>query len=154
MKRIIDDTEEIHEEVLSSKKRGRLEDAVVMGTDNMIYSGGGFDQLVKESTIFVDKTLFIKEIINIKKNVVLITMPRRWGKSCNLDMLNRFLSIEVDRETGSVIPHTQTDNYKLFAGGDINLHGRNIKNLEKLKIGSDDYCMELQGQYPVIFIDL
>ena len=26
--------------------------------------------------------------------VILLTMPRRWGKSINLDMLRRFLSIE------------------------------------------------------------
>jgi hypothetical protein len=58
-----------------------------------IYSGGDFEELVKQSTIIVDKTLFIKEIIESEDKVSLIAMPRRWGKSLNLDMLRRFLEI-------------------------------------------------------------
>ena len=60
-----------------------------------IYCGGGFEKLVTESSIFVDKSLFIKEIINNKDEVTLITMPRRWGKSSNLDMLKKFLEIQI-----------------------------------------------------------
>ena len=58
-----------------------------------IYSGGDFEELVKQSTIIVDKTLFIKQIIESEDEVSLIVMPRRWGKSLNLDMLRRFLEI-------------------------------------------------------------
>lgn len=118
-----------------------------------IYVGGDFEELVKKSSIFVDKSLFIKEIIENTNKVSLITMPRRWGKSLNLDMLKRFLSVEVDTKTGSIIPNTQTVNYKLFAGGNLDLGFGSIKNAEKLKIASDDYCMRHQGQFPVIFID-
>ncbi len=50
--------------------------------------------LVSGRAIFVDKSLFIKEIIEDEAKVILITMPRRWGKSLNINMLNRFLSIE------------------------------------------------------------
>ena len=42
----------------------------------LIYSGGDFTKLVKESSIFVDKSLFIKEIIESVDKVTLITMPR------------------------------------------------------------------------------
>ena len=82
-----------------------------------IYTGGDFAKVVEHSSIFVDKSLFIKEIIEDPSETILITMPRRWGKSLNLDMLRRFLSIEFDAE-GSVIPSQQTGNYKLFNGGD------------------------------------
>ena len=61
---------------------------------NKMHIGGDFADLVTKSSIFVDKSLFVKEIIEDNSKVILITMPRRWGKSLNLDILNRFLSIE------------------------------------------------------------
>jgi hypothetical protein len=51
--------------------------------------------------------LFVEEIMQHKSEVILITMPRRWGKSLNLDMLKRFLSVEVDKE-GNTILNNQT----------------------------------------------
>ena len=48
--------------------------------------------------------MFIKEFLAASSGkVVLITRPRRWGKSLNMDMLKRFLSIEVD-EQGAPLP--------------------------------------------------
>jgi hypothetical protein len=126
-------------------------------TKPSIYSGGNFEELVKQSSIFVDKSLFIKEIIESEDKVTLITMPRRWGKSLNLDMLKRFLSIEVDKQTASIISHKQTDNYKLFVGGEIDLGLASCKKktLEQLKIAKhEDIMFDYQGQFPVIFVDL
>lgn len=60
---------------------------------NQIQSGGDFFKLASESQIFVDKSMFIKFMIESKSEVVLITMPRRWGKSVNIDMLRRFLAM-------------------------------------------------------------
>ena len=48
------------------------------------------------SKFFVDKTLFIKEILEDSSDHILITRPRRWGKTLNMDMLKTFLEIEVD----------------------------------------------------------
>lgn len=51
---------------------------------------GDFKELVEDSKdtgLFVDKSLFIKEIINSKKDPLLITRPRRWGKTINMNML-------------------------------------------------------------------
>ena len=92
-----------------------------------IYCGGGFEKLVTESSIFVDKSLFIEEIINSKDEVTLITMPRRWGKSSNIEMLKKFLEIQVD-ENGTVIEDKkETLNYKLFAGGKIQIKREGVK---------------------------
>ena len=118
-----------------------------------IYAGGDFEKLIKESSIFVDKSLFIKEILESKDEVTLVTAPRRWGKSLNLDMTKRFLSVKVDETSRTIIPNTETENYKLFAGGSIDMESGSIKVLEKLKIASDNYCMGYQGRFPVIFID-
>ena len=81
--------------------------------------GGDFMQLVTLSSIFVDKTMFIKEIIEDISHGLLINMPRRWGKSLNLDMLRRFLSIQKDENGQPITDNTTTDNYKLFAGGEV-----------------------------------
>lgn len=88
-----------------------------------------FSELIDNQLDFVDKTLLIKEIIDDKSsNVILITRPRRFGKTLNLSMLLYFFAKEVyGRET-----------HDLFQG---------------LKIAQveGDY-LQYQGRYPVIFI--
>ena len=61
-----------------------------------------FKNLVKSGQ-YVDKSLFIKDVINDEFQVPLITRPRRWGKSSNISMLKTFLEIEVD-EYGNELP--------------------------------------------------
>ena len=56
-----------------------------------IYAGGDFKNLVEESSIFADKSLLLKFLIEAKAEVILITAPRRWGKTVNLDMVKRFI---------------------------------------------------------------
>ena len=54
---------------------------------------GDFKELVEDSKdtgLFVDKSLLIQEIINSKKDPLLITRPRRWGKTINMNMLFYF----------------------------------------------------------------
>jgi hypothetical protein len=111
-----------------------------------------FKKLVKESTIFIDKSLLIKEFIESPAEVLLITCPRRWGKSINMDMIKTFLEIEVDKEGKRYTDKTKTDNYKLFQGTSSlgNLEAPfNIALDKDFKNKYDQY----QGEYPVIFVD-
>lgn len=55
-----------------------------IGTDD-------FETLLLNSDIFVDKSLMIKELLEDSGEVILITRPRRWGKSLNMNMLQKFL---------------------------------------------------------------
>lgn len=57
-----------------------------------------FRKTVTTTKEFVDKTYFIKEIIDCDEEAMLITRPRRWGKSMNMDMLCCFFRREVDKE--------------------------------------------------------
>ena len=50
-----------------------------------------FTELVWEDYCFVDKSLFIKELLDSGDKVSLITRPRRFGKTLNLSMLCCFL---------------------------------------------------------------
>ena len=50
-----------------------------------------YKKVVEEDFSYVDKTLFIEEIVNLGAEVVLIPRPRRFGKTMNLSMLSYFL---------------------------------------------------------------
>jgi len=83
-----------------------------------------FKDLRENNGYFVDKSLFIKEIIDDISKVKLITRPRRFGKTLNLSMLRYFF------ENG------EEDNSELF---------------QDLKIWQqgEEYRAE-QGKYPVV----
>jgi len=104
-----------------------------------------------ESGDYVDKSLFIKDIINDNHQVLLITRPRRWGKSSNMSLLKTFLELEVDKE-GNSLPDAQKTNPVYFTGGIIG-DGRKQITHEGLKISQDSDTMEELGQYPVIMIN-
>ncbi len=86
-----------------------------------------FKRLVDNGYYFVDKTLMIKELLENKETVNLFTRPRRFGKTLNMSMLQRFFEA------------TEKSNAYLFDG---------------LKIAAYPECMAYQGQYPVISISL
>ncbi len=81
---------------------------------------------------FVDKTLFIQQLIESSGKVLLFPRFRRCGKSMNLDMLKCFFDIR-EREV----------NRKLFEG----------LKIERAIVNGNESCMNYQGQYPVIFLD-
>ena len=86
-----------------------------------------FKRLVDNEYYFVDKTLMIKELLENKETVNLFTRPRRFGKTLNMSMLQRFFEA------------TEKSNAYLFDG---------------LKIAAYPEYMTYQGKYPVISISL
>jgi hypothetical protein len=83
--------------------------------------------LTNERYLYVDKSLFIKEILEDGTPVIIITRPRRFGKTLNLSMLQYFFAVEVERQSTKGI-------------------------FDNLEISNDPICMEHQGKYPVVFI--
>jgi hypothetical protein len=77
--------------------------------------GDNFKDFLMTNSIYVDKTLFIKKLIdgNYGRRII-INRPRRWGKSLNLSMLQYFFGIEVD-ENGKRINNMKIRNF-LLAG--------------------------------------
>lgn len=84
-----------------------------------------FAYIRENNCFFVDKTSFIKEWWENKDIVTLITRPRRFGKTLNLNMLECFFSIEY-RGRGN-----------LFEG---------------LSVWEEEAYRQLQGTYPVLFM--
>ena len=125
----------------------RTKPKIHVGTDS-------FADLLLSSNVFVDKSMLIQEFLEESVGkVVLVTRPRRWGKSLNMDMLRCFLEIEVDAH-GVPLPQAQCLNHKLFAGGEVALDLGDTKLLEPLKISHDPASMKFQGQFPVISLGL
>lgn len=82
-----------------------------------------FEKIIENNCFYIDKTYFIKEWWENQDEVTLITRPRRFGKTLNMNMLERFFSVEY-RGQGQVF--------------------------EGLSIWSDERYRNLQGTYPVI----
>jgi len=76
--------------------------------------------------LYVDKTGLIEEFLEDQTKILLITRPRRFGKTLNLSTLRYFF----DRENAS-------ENHKLFDG---------------LKVSQNDKSMAEQGKRPVIYL--
>ncbi len=118
---------------------------MLVGTDE-------FYDLVVNSDIFVDKSLMILEVLQDSGKVILITRPRRWGKSLNMDMLREFFEIEVDERGVPLLPQQRVNN-KLFVGGEVDLGIKGVRWLKPLKISGNEYTMAHQGNFPVISIN-
>ena len=82
-----------------------------------------FEQIRKNNYFYVDKTDFIKEWWESGDSVTLIARPRRFGKTLNMSMLEKFFSLKY------------SDRGELFEG---------------LSIWKEEKYRELQGTYPVI----
>ncbi len=103
-----------------------MKKALPIGVEN-------FEDLVQSGYYYVDKTMFIKELLDLKGKVNLFIRPRRFGKTLNLSMLRYFFE-----DTGNLKMNEQ--NKELFRG---------------LKImDTGEKYTEHMGRYPVINLTL
>ena len=84
-----------------------------------------FESMRERDNFYVDKTSFIKEWWENEDIVTLITRPRRFGKTLNMNMLECFFS------------NKYKDRGDLFEG---------------LDIWKEEKYRKLQGTYPLIFL--
>ena len=87
-----------------------------------------FKILRSKDLYYIDKSLFIKHILDNSSKIALITRPRRFGKTLNMSMLRHFLDCN------------QKDSRKLFEG---------LKIMEQGEI----YTEKL-GAYPCIYLTM
>lgn len=84
-----------------------------------------FETIQQKNNFYIDKTQFIREWWESEDVVTLITRPRRFGKTLNMSMLEKFFSTEYKKRSD------------LF---------------EKLNIWKYKKYQEIQGTYPLIFL--
>ena len=87
-----------------------------------------FEEIINKNYYYIDKTLLIKDLIDLKSKVNLFTRPRRFGKTLNMSMLRCFFE------------KSEEDRLHLFAG-------------TRIMDAGEKYLNE-SGQYPVIFLSL
>jgi len=58
-----------------------------------------YKNLIDRNAYYVDKTLLIKDIINDESETIVITRPRRFGKTLNLSMLYYYFNNSGDNNT-------------------------------------------------------
>ena len=110
---------EIFKSLMMERSVGKMRKKLPIGLD-------GFEKIRTNDFYYVDKTLFIKELLQNWGEVNLFTRPRRFGKTLNMSMLKSFF------ETGS--------DPALFDG---------------LKIAKEkELCEKYMGKFPVISISL
>ncbi|XP_054260135.1 uncharacterized protein LOC128984792 [Macrosteles quadrilineatus] len=96
---------------------------------------------VASSPHFVDKTLLIKEFFKYKtNNRMLVTAPRRFGKSLNMNMIKTFSEALLD-EKGNWTIREETENYKTFADNNLTIFQDSV------------FFDKHFGKYPVIFLN-
>lgn len=84
-----------------------------------------FERIRKEGYFYIDKTGFIQEWWDTGDSVTLITRPRRFGKTLNMNMVEKFFSLDY------------ADRGDLFQG---------------LAIWENEKYRGLQGTFPVLFL--
>ena len=110
---------EIFKSLMMERSGGKVRKKLPIGID-------GFEKIRTNDFYYVDKTLFIKELLQNWGEVNLFTRPRRFGKSLNMSMLKCFFEIGSDPA--------------LF---------------NSLKIAQEkELCEKYMGKFPVIFISL
>ena len=105
-----------------------------------------FKDIVTGNYSYVDKTLFIKEVLDKGDKILLIPRPRRFGKTLNLSMLKYF----YDCCPQSLSPPSGTVSSKSITGADGNSYGKLFHSLAISKAGNS--YLKHMGKYPVIFL--
>jgi len=100
-----------------------------------------------EPYLFIDKSLFIKDVIDDPSEVMLINRPRRFGKTLNLSMLQHFFSEKVNNfDTKVLFNNLKISEYKEYMHYQgkspvISLTFKDIKNISFS--GAYDDCVRL-----------
>lgn len=87
-----------------------------------------YKNLIDWNGYYVDKTMLIKEITDDMSSIILFTRPRRFGKTLNMSMIQRYFE------------KTDEDNSYLFR--------------DKKIFNQGEYYTNGLGKYPVMFITL
>ena len=106
----------------------QLRKGIAVGTDD-------YSKVIYDKCYFVDKTSLIKDVFaQNKSEVLLISRPRRFGKTLTMSMFYHFLSINHNK------PEDLSSHVELFKDTQI--------------YQDREFCQQYMGHYPVIFLSL
>ncbi|ETR65027.1 MAG: hypothetical protein OMM_14934, partial [Candidatus Magnetoglobus multicellularis str. Araruama] len=96
-----------------------------MNMNKAIIGESDFKRVRQAGAYYVDKSLFVEEVLTSPYKIMLLTRPRRFGKTLNLSLLHHFFE------------KRNPDESNLF---------------EKLAISSSDVYNDHLSKYPVIYL--
>lgn len=110
-----------------------------------------FKEVIDEQLYFVDKTMFIRDIIRNKSKNNLITRPRRFGKTLNLSMLKYFFDI-TEKENAYLFDGLKVSEYYDELGRYRNTHpviSLSMKCAKQPSFRNAVYnlCVEIRSQF-------
>lgn len=98
----------------------------MLADKNVLLGNSDFLEIIRNDAFFVDKSMFIKEFVELGCQVQILMRPRGFGKSTNLSMLRSFLS-----------------------------RGANPEHFKNLAIYKDREFVDAHcGKYTVLYLDL
>jgi hypothetical protein len=117
---------------------------MIMKTKKLPVGVSDFKDMMTGDYYYVDKTLFIKEIMDKGDKILLIPRPRRFGKTLNLSMLKYFYDC---------CPQTLSSDTESLPTGTVtpgNSYGKLFDSLAISRTGKK--YLDHMGKYPVIFL--
>ena len=100
--------------------------------DNINVSSSKFANFINNSSLYVDKTMFIEHVLQDSSDVLLFTRPRRTGKSLNINTLAAFL--DCKQSTMDLFKGLYIENSPVF--NQINKSPVIYLNFRELKISN------------------
>jgi hypothetical protein len=116
-----------------------------------------FKDIVTGDYYYVDKTLFIKDVMDKGDKILLVPRPRRFGKTLNLSMLKYFYDCcPAAQSSTAETPPTKITKQAVGDGAvselasPANSYGKLFASLAISKAGQS--YLDKMGKYPVIFL--
>ncbi|MDR3000193.1 MAG: ATP-binding protein [Fibromonadaceae bacterium] len=108
---------------------------------NINLSSSEFARFRENNMLYVDKSMFIEHFMNNSSDVLLITRPRRMGKSLNMNMLAEFL--DCKKSSGHLFKGLKIEKRKVFKE---NLNKYPVIYLTFKNLSSDYYKSDIYDQ--------
>ncbi|XP_065208842.1 uncharacterized protein LOC135837455 [Planococcus citri] len=125
-------------------------------SDPIARNASSFVELVENSDVFVDKSLLLKTIFECSHAAILVTAPKGWGKSTNLDMIKTFVQLPYDHEGNELHPVGASNSFKFFSEGEMMWHADKYGKLQNPLLVSayDEFICDHLGKYPVVKVEM
>lgn len=114
--------------------------------------GTNFSDFIQNSQLWLDKSVLIRKLVESENTTFIITAPRSWGKTINLDMIRFYLEIPIDRD-GNRIQLENSAAYGYFVKGEVRTENGTFElNRKPLISRYPDIQNHHLGKHPIVYL--
>lgn len=111
-----------------------------------------FKELIHCNYQYIDKSLFIKDIISDGSKVILLTRPRRFGKTINMSMLYYYLNKTKDGQNSKLFNDLAINQYQDLTEKHFQQYPTIFLSLKEIKKTSiDDALLGIQAEIAILY---